>query len=61
MTQNPNSIATRFKTERPESCTAQINIRIPPSLKEKLKNIDRDYKEEVREFLEALVEKSQVA
>ena len=61
MAQNLNSIATRFKTKRPESCTAQINIRIPPSLKEKLKNIDSDYKEEVREFLEALVEKSKIA
>ena len=39
-----------FTTDRPESCTAQISIRIPPSLKAELKNLD-NWQEDVRNFL----------
>ena len=45
----------QFKTDRPESCTAQINVRIPPSLKEKLKG-KKGWHEEVRKTLERFVE-----
>ena len=47
--------ATQFTTDRPESCTAQINIKITPSLKAKLKNLD-GWHEKVRQFLEKEVE-----
>ncbi len=43
--------ATQFKTDRPESCTAQINIKITPTLKAKLKNM-KGWHEKVRDFLE---------
>ena len=43
-----------FKTERKESCTAQISIRIPPSLKAKLKDVD-NWQEIVRESLHEAV------
>ena len=46
--------ATQFKTDRPESCTAQIALRIPPSLKAELKNLD-NWQEEVRQFLQEKV------
>ena len=45
---------TQFKTDRPESCTAQINIRIPPSLKAELKHLD-NWQEDVRNFLQEKV------
>ena len=44
-----------FKTDRSESCTAQINVRIPPSLKEKLKG-KKGWHEGIREYLEKFVE-----
>ncbi len=53
--QTPNSIATQFKTDREEPCTAQVAIRIPPSQKAKLKNID-GWQEGVRKYLEQLIE-----
>ena len=43
--------ATQFTTDRPESCTAKITVRIPPSLKEELKNLD-NWQEKVRQFLQ---------
>lgn len=43
-----------FKTERKEPCTAQISVRVTPSLKEKLKNVD-NWQELVREALEKAV------
>ena len=52
---NPNLYKSGFKTDRAESCTAQINIRIPPSLKAKLKNVD-NWQEGVREYLQKIVE-----
>ena len=48
----------KYKTNRPESCTAQINVRIPPSLKAELKNLD-NWQELVRQTLtEAVKAKS---
>ena len=43
--------ATQFKTDRPESCTANLTIRVPPSIKEKLKH-KKGWQEKVRQFLE---------
>ncbi|MDJ0531659.1 MAG: hypothetical protein QNJ70_04040 [Xenococcaceae cyanobacterium MO_207.B15] len=48
---NPEAEKYHFKTDRPEACTAQISIRIPPSLKAKLKDID-NWQELVRQTLE---------
>ncbi len=59
MAQNPNSIATRFKTDREEPCTAQIAIRIPPSKKAKLKLID-GWQEELRNYIDKMVELEEV-
>ena len=44
-----------FTTDREESCTAQINVRIPPSLKAKLKNVD-NWQEDVRQYLQKIVD-----
>lgn len=49
---NPEkSKATQFKTDKPEPCTAQISLRVPPSMKAKLKG-KKDWQEKVRQFLE---------
>ncbi len=40
----------KYKTDRSEPCTAQISVRIPPSLKAELKNLD-NWQEDVRVFL----------
>ena len=47
---NPEAKKYYFKTDKPEACTAQISVRIPPSLKAELKNLD-NWQEEVRIFL----------
>ena len=52
---NPDLTKYKFKTDRQEACTAQINVRITPSLKAKLKNVD-GWQEEVRKFLEQIAE-----
>ncbi len=53
---NPNPChKTRFKTNRPESCIATLTIKVPPTLKEKLKGID-NWHEDTRQFLSNLVE-----
>ena len=44
-----------FTTDRSEPCTAQISVRIPPSLKAKLKNVD-NWQEIVRKTLEEISE-----
>ncbi len=44
-----------FKTDREESCTAQIAIRIPPSKKAKLKKIN-GWQEELRKYIDKMVE-----
>jgi hypothetical protein len=50
---NPEISKYHFKTEREESCTAQLNLRVPPSLLEKIKQ-QENWQEFVRS---ALVEK----
>ena len=45
----------QFTTERQESCTAHLSLRITPSLKAKLKKVD-NWQEEVRKTLENLVQ-----
>ncbi len=49
--------AYTFQTERKESCTAQLNLRVPPSLLSELKSKD-DWQEFVRQ---AIAEKLQQA
>lgn len=49
---NPKKVEKyQFKTKRSESCTAQISIRVPPSMKEKLKDMD-NWQELVRQTLQ---------
>ena len=56
---NPNPCErTRFKTDREESCTAHLSLRITPSQKAKLKNID-GWQEEARQFLDLLIERQE--
>ena len=45
-----------FKTDRAESCTASLSLRITPSLKADLKKID-NWQEFVRQTLEEAVAK----
>lgn len=52
---NP-SVENYFKTDRKESCTAQLNLRVPPSLLEKIKE-QENWQEFVRT---ALAEKLEV-
>lgn len=49
-------IENYFKTDRKESCTAQLNLRVPPSLLEKIKE-QENWQEFVRS---ALAEKLEV-
>ncbi len=49
--------AYTFKTNRKESCTAQLNLRVPPSLLTKIKN-QENWQEFVRQ---AIAEKLQSA
>ena len=51
--------ATQFKTDRPESCTAQISVRVPPSMKEELKEL-KGWQEIVRKSLEDAIAKKAV-
>ncbi len=48
---NPDIAKYGFKTDRPEPCTAQVNLRMPPSLKAKLKEKD-NWQEFVRQTLQ---------
>ena len=52
---NPEIAQYGFKTDRSEPCTAQISVRIPPSLKAKLKEVD-NWQEVVREALQRSAE-----
>ena len=45
-----------FKTNRDESCTALIGIRVPPSVKEKLVQ-EKGWQEKVRNLIAEYVEK----
>ena len=47
--------AYTFKTNRKESCTAQLNLRVPPSLIAKIKQKD-NWQEFVRQTLQKAVE-----
>ncbi|MDJ0650661.1 MAG: hypothetical protein QNJ60_18365 [Xenococcaceae cyanobacterium MO_188.B19] len=56
--QNPKTAHLKpyhYKTNRKESCTAKVTVRIAPSLKEKLKDVD-NWQEGVREYLEKITE-----
>lgn len=53
---NPEVSKYYFKTDRKESCTAQLNLRVPPSLLEKIKE-QENWQEFVRN---ALAEKLEV-
>ena len=44
-----------FTTDKPEACTAHVGLRVPPSVKEKLKTKD-GWQEKVRNYIEQLVE-----
>ncbi len=46
---------TQFKSDKAESCTAQISVRIPPSQKAKLKQVE-GWQEEVRKLIEKMTE-----
>ncbi len=45
------SKATQFTTDKSEPCTAQISLRVPPSMKQKLKH-EKGWQDKVRKFLE---------
>ncbi len=47
---NPEVAKYHFKTERSESCTAQLNLKVPPSLLEKIKEQD-NWQDFVRQTL----------
>ncbi len=50
----------KFTTDKPEACTAQISVRIPPSLKAELKQLP-NWQEEVRNFLQERVKAKSAA
>ena len=43
-----------YKTDRKEACTAQVSVRIAPSVKEKLQEVE-GWQEEVRKLLDKIV------
>ena len=49
-----------FKTERCESCTSLVSLRMPKSLKMKLKDIP-NWQDKARDFLESLAEQEKVS
>ena len=55
---NP-SIENRFKTDREESCTAQLNLRVPPSMLAKIKERE-NWQEFVRRTLAEKLEAQSV-
>lgn len=46
---------TQFTTDREESCTANLTLRVPPSKKEKLKHI-KGWHDKVRNFLDEIID-----
>lgn len=56
---NPEITKYSFTTDRGESCTAYLGIRIQPSQLEALKTIPH-YQEKVREAIRALVESAEL-
>ncbi len=51
---NPDLVKYRFTTDRKESCTAKMTLRLPPSQYAKLKEID-NWQEKVRGAIAYLV------
>ncbi len=47
----------RYSTDREESCTAHLSLRIPPSQKAKLKQVE-GWQEEVRKLIEELTDRA---
>ncbi len=47
----------RFTTDKPESCTGKINLRVPPSVESKIKAKD-NWQDEVRDLLKEYAEAS---
>ena len=52
---NPDLIKYQFSTDREESCTAKMTLRLPPSQYAKLKEID-NWQEKVRLAIFSLVQ-----
>ena len=52
---NPDLIKYQFSTDRKESCTAKMTLRLPPSQYAKLKEID-NWQEKVRLAISSLVQ-----
>ena len=52
---NPNLVKYQFSTDREESCTAKMTLRLPPSQYAKLKEID-NWQEKVRLAIASLVQ-----
>ena len=52
---NPDLIKYRYTTDREESCTAKMTLRLPPSHYAKLKKID-NWQEKVRTAIASIVE-----
>ena len=51
---NPELKEHQFSTEKPESCTAKLTLRLAPSDYEKLKTID-NWQEKTRQAIKALI------
>ncbi len=58
MPQHPHSIATRFTTDRKEALTEQLNLRVSPSMKSKIKNT-KNWQERVREAIAQILEEEE--
>ena len=56
---NPDLVKFQFSTDRPEPCSANLVVRIPPSQHEKLKQLP-NWQEKVREAIADLLEESQL-
>jgi hypothetical protein len=54
---NPSLENFQYTTDKEEPCTAQMNIRMPPSQLEKLKAV-KDWKEKVREKIAEILAES---
>ena len=57
---NPEVAKYHFQTDRKEACTAQLSLRIPPSLLEQVKQQD-NWQEFVRKTLAEAVKTNSVA
>ncbi|MDJ0594271.1 MAG: hypothetical protein QNJ72_30555 [Pleurocapsa sp. MO_226.B13] len=56
---NPNLYKHGFKTDREEACTEQVNVRMPLSLKTKLKQ-KKNWQEFVRQTLQKALDEDTV-